>query len=211
MTGKYGYVDDSGRLRVVEYGADELGFQPSGEGIDVPEPATSAAASRDDGSDAPEPPRPVGRASAKRAQRPAAAFRDQPAFVRRPTPAAAAAAAVSRPGPPAHRSFNRPAVSRSLPVDGEETPAPGSYQTVQEFGDRAQASYRTVEDGQEPPTEPPAFYRPAAGPSRRPSAAAARRRSRTGGVLNRSLRPPSVEQHASPESGTWFGQQADSA
>lgn len=38
MTGKYGYVDDSGKLRVVEYGANKYGFQPSGEGITVPSP-----------------------------------------------------------------------------------------------------------------------------------------------------------------------------
>lgn len=38
MTGKYGYVDDSGKLRVVEYGANRHGFQPSGTGITVPPP-----------------------------------------------------------------------------------------------------------------------------------------------------------------------------
>ncbi|XP_025199719.1 uncharacterized protein LOC112597741 isoform X2 [Melanaphis sacchari] len=38
VTGKYGYVDDSGKLRVVEYGANKYGFQPSGEGITVPSP-----------------------------------------------------------------------------------------------------------------------------------------------------------------------------
>lgn len=215
VTGKYGYVDDSGKLRVVEYGANELGFQPSGEGITVPEPATSVAGSRgqDDGSDAPESPRPVNGASAKRTQRPAAAaLRDESAFFRQPTPPVA----VSRPGRPALRSFYRPAVPESFPgprpgVDGEETPvpAPGSYRTVQEFGDRTQVSavagrsYQTVEDYQEPPTtERPTFYRPAAGSPRRSSAAAARRRSRTGGVLDRS---PSAERYASPESGASFG------
>lgn len=38
MSGKYGYVDDVGKLRVVEYGANKYGFQPSGEGITVPSP-----------------------------------------------------------------------------------------------------------------------------------------------------------------------------
>lgn len=38
MSGKYGYVDDAGKLRVVEYGANKHGFQPSGEGITVPAP-----------------------------------------------------------------------------------------------------------------------------------------------------------------------------
>lgn len=36
--GKYGYVDDSGKVRVVEYGANRYGFQPAGEGITVAPP-----------------------------------------------------------------------------------------------------------------------------------------------------------------------------
>lgn len=35
VRGKYGYVDDSGNLREVEYGANHNGFQPSGDGINV--------------------------------------------------------------------------------------------------------------------------------------------------------------------------------
>ncbi|CAH0387379.1 unnamed protein product [Bemisia tabaci] len=38
VKGKYGYVDDSGKVRVVEYGANRYGFQPSGEGITVAPP-----------------------------------------------------------------------------------------------------------------------------------------------------------------------------
>lgn len=33
VKGKYGYVDGEGKQRVVEYGANKYGFQPSGEGI----------------------------------------------------------------------------------------------------------------------------------------------------------------------------------
>jgi Insect cuticle protein len=33
VKGKYGYTDGDGKLRVVEYGANKYGFQPSGEGI----------------------------------------------------------------------------------------------------------------------------------------------------------------------------------
>ncbi|XP_037082543.1 larval cuticle protein 1-like [Pollicipes pollicipes] len=36
--GKYGYIDGSGELRTVEYGANRLGFQPSGAGITVAPP-----------------------------------------------------------------------------------------------------------------------------------------------------------------------------
>nr|CAD7401215.1 unnamed protein product [Timema cristinae] len=36
--GKYGYVDDSGSVREVEYGASRRGFEPSGSDINVPPP-----------------------------------------------------------------------------------------------------------------------------------------------------------------------------
>lgn len=35
VKGKYGYVDDSGNKREIEYGANANGFQPSGDGINV--------------------------------------------------------------------------------------------------------------------------------------------------------------------------------
>lgn len=38
VKGKYGFVDDTGKVRVVEYGADRYGFQPAGEGITVAPP-----------------------------------------------------------------------------------------------------------------------------------------------------------------------------
>lgn len=38
VKGKYGYVDETGKVRVVEYGANKYGFQPSGEGITVAPP-----------------------------------------------------------------------------------------------------------------------------------------------------------------------------
>ena len=42
VQGKYGYIDiDTGELKVIEYGADMMGFQPQGdfpEGIIIPEP-----------------------------------------------------------------------------------------------------------------------------------------------------------------------------
>lgn len=38
VKGKYGFVDDSGKVRVVEYGANQYGFQPAGEGITVAPP-----------------------------------------------------------------------------------------------------------------------------------------------------------------------------
>jgi hypothetical protein len=57
VTGKYGYVDDSGKLRVVEYGANRYGFQPSGEGITVPSPTLVELRPEEDEQD--EEPAPV--------------------------------------------------------------------------------------------------------------------------------------------------------
>lgn len=39
--GKYGYVDDSGKLREVEYGASRRGFEPAGNDINVAPPTIS--------------------------------------------------------------------------------------------------------------------------------------------------------------------------
>jgi len=38
VRGKYGFVDDTGKVRIVEYGANQYGFQPAGEGITVAPP-----------------------------------------------------------------------------------------------------------------------------------------------------------------------------
>ena len=38
VKGKYGYIDDSGNLREIEYGANKNGFQPTGDGINVAPP-----------------------------------------------------------------------------------------------------------------------------------------------------------------------------
>ncbi|XP_075225719.1 cuticular protein 97Eb [Lycorma delicatula] len=50
--GKYGYVDDSGSVREVEYGASRRGFEPAGTGINVPPPTlTNPSNSLSSGSD----------------------------------------------------------------------------------------------------------------------------------------------------------------
>uniref|UniRef100_W8C0V2 Cuticle protein 6 n=1 Tax=Ceratitis capitata TaxID=7213 RepID=W8C0V2_CERCA len=36
--GKYGYLDDQGKLREIEYGASKRGFEPAGSDINVPPP-----------------------------------------------------------------------------------------------------------------------------------------------------------------------------
>lgn len=50
VKGKYGYVDESsGKVRIVEYGANKYGFQPSGEGITVAPPTLVDESTNKDG------------------------------------------------------------------------------------------------------------------------------------------------------------------
>ncbi|KAJ0175859.1 hypothetical protein K1T71_009018 [Dendrolimus kikuchii] len=49
VKGKYGYKDDSGKVRVVEYGANKYGFQPAGEGITVAPPTLVDESTREEG------------------------------------------------------------------------------------------------------------------------------------------------------------------
>ncbi|KAL2715174.1 LIM domain-binding protein 3-like [Vespula squamosa] len=41
--GKYGFVDDTGSVREIEYGASRRGFEPAGAGINVPPPTLTSA------------------------------------------------------------------------------------------------------------------------------------------------------------------------
>lgn len=50
VKGKYGFVDDVGKLRVVEYGATKYGFEPHGEGITVAPPTLVDETTQKDGS-----------------------------------------------------------------------------------------------------------------------------------------------------------------
>lgn len=49
VKGKYGFVDDAGKVRVVEYGANQNGFQPAGEGITVAPPTLIDETTNKDG------------------------------------------------------------------------------------------------------------------------------------------------------------------
>ncbi|OXU23497.1 hypothetical protein TSAR_001756 [Trichomalopsis sarcophagae] len=52
--GKYGFVDDTGNVREVEYGASRRGFEPTGTGINVPPPTlhgNTLAGGKDDPED----------------------------------------------------------------------------------------------------------------------------------------------------------------
>ncbi|EEZ98600.2 cuticular protein precursor [Tribolium castaneum] len=54
VKGKYGYVDDTGKVRVVEYGATKYGFEPAGEGITVAPPTLVDETTNKDGTLNPE-------------------------------------------------------------------------------------------------------------------------------------------------------------
>ncbi|XP_060523526.1 actin-binding protein WASF2-like isoform X2 [Cylas formicarius] len=67
VKGKYGYVDDVGKIRVIEYGATKYGFEPAGEGITVAPPTLVDETTDKNGNllpeyadngDEPAPPRP---------------------------------------------------------------------------------------------------------------------------------------------------------
>ena len=96
VMGKYGYVDDLGKVRVVEYGANKYGFQPAGEGITVAPPTLVDESKRREGDLVPEyddgqyyeqvPARPSQSASRFSRPRPAPAPAPAPRPAPRPSP-----------------------------------------------------------------------------------------------------------------------------
>ncbi|XP_037950827.1 proline-rich receptor-like protein kinase PERK9 [Teleopsis dalmanni] len=82
VKGKYGYVDETGKVRVVEYGANKYGFQPSGEGITVAPPTLVDETTRDPPEYDDEPIRPQKQYRVNRPQpQPRPAPRPQPQYV----------------------------------------------------------------------------------------------------------------------------------
>lgn len=162
VSGKYGYVDDSGKLRVVEYGANKHGFQPSGEGITVPPPTLVELARHEDEADQEQDEglqRPVKR-PVQSVKVPKASYAPQRAgndggFVQQ----SAAARTVdfgdqttfdvpSRPDNPrvfgssyrptsSRQNFPQPPVSGSFRAapERDDGPPTGSYSSVQQFAD----------------------------------------------------------------------------
>nr|AGJ70277.1 cuticular protein BJ [Laodelphax striatellus] len=116
--GKYGYVDDTGKVREIEYGASRRGFEPAGTGINVPPPTINANANSvysgpedyDDGQYREDPsiywkdPKyNAGGASKPTYSAPPA----QPAY--RPAPQANYYKAPAAPAPPQQNYYNPPA------------------------------------------------------------------------------------------------------
>lgn len=192
VSGKYGYVDDEGKLRVVEYGANKYGFQPSGEGITVPSPTLVELRPEEDEQDEEPAPVPVKRPSPSKPMKPLFKNNNRPESVasdfddgewtaqpasrpQQPTPSHRPAPRPNQSTPPVSGSF------RAVPVEDSSDPGPSaSFESIQDFGDRRSTgngrashaasvdhSYQTFEEHQEPLTEPPTFYQPVAKPAAR--------------------------------------------
>ncbi|VVD03329.1 uncharacterized protein LOC126968038 [Leptidea sinapis] len=136
VKGKYGYKDDTGKLRVIEYGANKFGFQPAGEGITVAPPTLVDETTREDGL------RPN-----KQQQQSIDYDYEEPAP--RPAPRRPPQAAYRAPSPP-------PQQYRPAPQQQEYRPAP---QQQQYRPAPQQASYKT---SSAPVPPKPAFFAGAA-------------------------------------------------
>ncbi|XP_068082028.1 WAS/WASL-interacting protein family member 3-like [Anabrus simplex] len=164
VMGKYGYVDDTGKVRVVEYGANRYGFQPSGEGITVAPPTLvdesrknrNGEADYDDGqyyeAAAPRaPPRPQIQL-ARPQPRPA----PQP-----PRPAPAPLSPAPAPPRPVPQQAPRPAPQQARPAP------PPQYTTYEEYAEEPQ--YRPAPPqprvSQSPAPAPPRLQIPGAVPA----------------------------------------------
>ncbi|KAH0998837.1 hypothetical protein HUJ04_008088, partial [Dendroctonus ponderosae] len=121
VKGKYGYVDDVGKVRVIAYGATKNGFAPVGEGITVPPPTLVDETTDKQGLLLPEY---SGAYQQPDEQPQQAPERSQPAYSR-PAPASSFEFA-SAPAPrPATRPAPRPApLEYSPPKTFDPRPAP---------------------------------------------------------------------------------------
>ncbi|XP_071439099.1 synapsin-1-like [Hetaerina americana] len=132
VKGKYGFVDDTGKVRVVEYGADRYGFQPAGEGITVAPPTLVDETTEEE----PLPPR---------------AFKSRPA-ARPPPPVqyreVEEEVVHHRPPPPPPQRSQGPAPPRALSIPGA---APAPAQRPAAFAPAHSQSFAP------PPPRPKAF------------------------------------------------------
>ncbi|KAF7271496.1 hypothetical protein GWI33_015628 [Rhynchophorus ferrugineus] len=137
--GKYGYIDDTGKLREVEYGASRRGFEPAGTDVTVAPPTLR---------DNPQAQRPLGpdeEDDGQYREDPAVYYNNDPEFIpkapayssyERPsfemnyspktyTPATPAPPTYAPPPRPAYTpSYNRPAQTYSRPAPAYQPPAP---------------------------------------------------------------------------------------
>ncbi|XP_050347329.1 uncharacterized protein LOC126771475 [Nymphalis io] len=148
VKGKYGYKDDTGKVRVIEYGANKYGFQPAGEGITVAPPTLVDESTRDEGL------RP-GKGQNGRSQ-----YREQSVDYDYEEPAPAP---TPRPAPrPAPRPTPQPAY-RAPPQQQQYRPAPQPQEQYRP-APQPQEQYRSAPQPQQqyrPAPQPQQQYRPA--------------------------------------------------
>ncbi|KAG5900614.1 hypothetical protein JTB14_017466 [Gonioctena quinquepunctata] len=177
VKGKYGYVDDVGKVRVVEYGATKYGFEPSGEGITVPPPTLvdeSAKGGQQD-QDYYEPPQqaPVRKAPALRPrpqpQQSYESYSPPQQFEPAPAPVPARAQITGAVPVPPQQNFDfgppsRPAPARSFaPAPPRPRPAPVQFaQPINDGYDAPRTSYAQ-------PAPQPARPAPQFAPAPRPA------------------------------------------
>lgn len=153
VRGKYGFVDDTGKVRIVEYGANQYGFQPAGEGITVAPPTLVDETTSKEALEAQayeeyqqrqqqaarpayQPPSPPVQTHTQAVYAPAQVAPSRPALPKPPifTPAAAAAAPQVPPQSPLLRnpSYDEPAPVSQLynqgPVQFNPAPNPAPNQ-----------------------------------------------------------------------------------
>jgi len=148
VRGKYGFVDDTGKVRIVEYGANQYGFQPAGEGITVAPPTLiDETTSKEDINAAayqeyqqqqqqasarpayqPPPPQPPQQSHTQAVYAPAQVAPSRPALPKQPvfTPASAA----HRQSPLQNPGYNEPAPASQLYNQGpaQFSPAPNQQE-----------------------------------------------------------------------------------
>ncbi|NP_001166703.1 cuticular protein RR-1 motif 54 precursor [Bombyx mori] len=149
VKGKYGYKDDTGKLRVIEYGANKYGFQPAGEGITVAPPTLVDESTRDEGL---RPGKSQGGRSQYRAPAPQPDYDyEEPAPAPPPRP---------RPQPQPQPQYRAPAPRPQPQPQQQYRPAP---QPQQQYRPNPQPQQQYRPEQSAAPTPPkPAFFSGAA-------------------------------------------------
>jgi len=203
VKGKYGFVDDTGKVRTVEYGADKYGFQPAGEGITVAPPTlVDESLTEEYPSEQqqyrPQAPKP--KKQKPRPQQPAPVQQYAPAPVQYSAPAPAPAPQQYRPAPAPQQYRAAPAPAAPAPqyqVSGASYEQqinyaqPGQYQVVEQqepSRNAAPAPPRRIQVAGAAPV-PPRAEIPGAAPARRINAAPAPQAARAGPSAPQQYRP----------------------
>ncbi|XP_034826768.1 uncharacterized protein [Maniola hyperantus] len=182
VKGKYGYKDDTGKVRVIEYGANKYGFQPAGEGITVAPPTLVDESTREEGL---RPSKNQGGRSQYREPAPVDYDYEDPAPTPRPAP---------RPTPQPYRAPQ---------PQQQHRPAPQPQQQYRP-NPQPQQQYRPPPQQSAPTPPRPAFFAgaapaPAAEPSRESFFNPEPQQPRQQNRPTQDFRPAPRPQHFSPK------------